>query len=76
MFGGLQLIQHYAGCLGLARIIVERTDLLYESLPRQINQSEEGDLQESIHGKRRGQSEFASPGFRSKIGEAEWGDES
>ena len=76
MFGGLRLIQRYEGCLGVAETIVESTDLLYVTLPRQINQGEECELQESIQGQRRRKNEFAFPGFRSKVDEAEGGDES
>jgi len=62
--------------VGVAETIVESTDLLYVTLPWQINQSEEGDLLESVQGQRRRENEFASPGFRSKVDEAERGDES
>jgi hypothetical protein len=46
------------------------------TLPRQINQNEEGELQESIQGQRRCEIERAPPAFRSEIDEAERGDES
>jgi len=61
--------------MGLAATIVENTDLLQATLPRQINQSEEGELQECIQGQWRCKIECASPVFRSKVDEADWGDE-
>ena len=61
--------------MGLAATIVENTDLLQATLPRQINQSEEGELQECIQGQWRCKIECAFPVFRSKEDEADWGDE-
>lgn len=70
MFGRLE------GCLGLVETIVESTDLLYVPPPRQIDQSEEAELQEGVPDQRRCEIERASPAFHSDIDEAERGDES
>ena len=75
VLGRLWSIQRYEGYIEPVVAIVENTDLLQANLPRQINQSEEGELQESIQGQRRCKIECASPVFRSKIDEADWGDE-
>lgn len=69
-------IWRYEGCIELAVAIVENTDLLQATLPRQINQDKEGDFQKSIQGQRRRKIECASPVSRSKVDDAGWGDES
>jgi len=64
------------GCLKPAGAIMGNTDLLQATLPRQINQSEEGNFQESVQDQRGCEIERASPVLRDKVDEAERGDES
>ena len=75
VLGRLWSILRYEGCMELVATIVENTNLLQAILPRQINQSEEGELQECVQGQWRCKIECASPAFRSKVDEADWGDE-
>jgi len=76
VLGRLWSIRRYEGCIELAVAIVENTDLLQATLPRQINQNKESDFQKSIQGQRRRKIERVSPVSRKKVDEAGWGNES
>lgn len=43
-------IQSYEGCVEQLETSVKNADLLQTTFPRQINQSKEGDFQESVQG--------------------------